>query len=153
VPIAYVDFSERVTGSVNAIQLGYADGTMTSCVPDDPAAPKPIANTTNAGVTPGKAQPAAGFSSLSFNCSAAIDHSRAIVLSIAQGLKSTSGPALDRGAAAQRSIAPSDWTSWAGGGNLWRVALTNAQTATQFSVGLHSSLWVWGVSLAAPAGW
>lgn len=120
VSIAYVDFSERVTGAVNAIQLAYADGAATSCVADDPAAPTPIADTPNAGVTSGKAQAATSFSTLSFNCGAAIDYGRPIVLSIAQGLKSTSGAALNRGAAAQHTIAPADWTSWAGGGKLWR---------------------------------
>jgi hypothetical protein len=43
-----------------------------------------------------------------------------MVLSIAQGLSSTSGTAVIGGAAGQRNIAPSAWIGWAGGGNIWR---------------------------------
>jgi hypothetical protein len=93
--------------------------------PQSPAAKlisKPIMNTNNAGVTPDKTQAAGGSATLAFNCSTAVDVGRVIVLSVGQGLSSTSGSAVYGAAPVLRSIAPTDWIGWAGGGKLWRVA-------------------------------
>lgn len=114
--VAYVDFSERVEGDDQLIELS---GVGVRCAAGGGAKNVVVGGDGSSGlVLPNTAD--ASYNTIALHCSGALDVEKPVSLSLASGLRSTSGPALNRGQSAGLDIAPGQWLRWGDGGVVHR---------------------------------